>query len=115
MSKPRFKMVLKIDTLAHAATIRNSIVSELAGKDIFEEHGLSHYTDSDGLVVGIGEWRFNNEIDRDAIKDWIKGQVNDHPVVKNWVSDAKLSWHRCTHDDSQVSDCGTTDYFEWKK
>jgi len=113
MSKPRFKMVLIVDTLAHAATIRNSIISELAGKDIFEEHNLSASRNEDGNVEAIAEWRFNNDIDRDDIKDWVRDQVENHPVVKTWVSSARLSWHRCTHDESIVENCRQTDYSEW--
>lgn len=114
MSKPRLKMMLKIDTLAHAATIRNSIVNQLAGKDIFEEHVLSHYVE-DGFVYGIGEWRFNSSVDRDTVKDWLKDQVQNHPQVKNWVSEARITNHLCSHDDAEVKDCKTTEFLEWTK
>lgn len=115
MSKPRFEMNLTIDTTAHAVTIRNSILNELSGKDIFETFTLSHYTNPSGLIVGIGDWTFNTDVDRDAIKDWVKDQVENHPQVKNWVSSAALSWHRCTHVDSVVENCKNSNYFEWLK
>ena len=46
--KPRFKMVITVDTLAHAQTIRDKIVTQLAGKDIFEQHSLTAFRD--GMV-----------------------------------------------------------------
>ncbi len=115
MSKPRFKMVIVVDTLAHAITIRDSIVAQLAGKDIFEQHSLGASTNLNGEIEGIAEWRFNNSIDRDAIKDWIRDQVENHPQVKNWVQRAKLSWHQCTHDEAIVENCKSTNYLEWSK
>ena len=113
MSKPRFKMILHVDTLAHARTIRDAIIAELSGKDIFEQHSLDAYQDEDGSIVGVAEWRFNNNPDRDAIKDWIRDQVENHPQVKTWVLSARLSWHRCTHEEGVISNCRETDYSEW--
>lgn len=115
MSKPRFKMVLIIDTMAHAQTIRNSIVSELVGKDIFEQHSLGASINENGEIEGVAEWRFNNDVDRDAIRTWLQNQVQNHPQVKNWVSSARLSWHRCTHDEVSPESCKATDYLEWTK
>lgn len=118
MSKPRFALYAEVDTLAHANTIKNSITNELAGKDIFEEHSFSAIDDSNGLsgkILVVAEWRFNNSIDRDAIRDWIKNQVQDHPQVKKWVTLARLSWHRCTHDDIVTQDCKMTGYEEFVK
>jgi hypothetical protein len=118
MSKPRFKLYAEVDTMAHANTIKNNIQNQLVGKDIFEEHSLSAFDDTSGLsgkILVVAEWRFNNAIDRDAMREWIKDQVQNHPQVKIWVSVAKLSWHRCTHDDATVENCTTTNYAEWNK
>jgi len=115
MGKPSFKLIATVDTLAHANTIKNSIQDELVGKDIFEEHNLSALRNDDGNFSCVAEFSFNNNIDRDSIKDWIISQVRDHQVVKNWVSKARLSWHYCTHGDKEVKSCKTTGYFEWSK
>ena len=118
MSKPRFRLYAEVDTLAHANTIKNSITNELAGKDIFEEHGFG-VRQGDILnpnkIIVYAEWRFNTAIDRDEIREWLKDQIQNHPQVKNWVSVARLSWHRCTHDEEIVKDCRTTNYAEWNK
>lgn len=116
MSKPRFKLQAGIDTLAHATTIKTNITAELVGKDIFEEHNFSTGFDSElNQNMIYGEWRFNNQIDRDAIREWIKDQIQNHPVVKTWILNAKLSWHLCTHDDSTIENCKTTIYAEFVK
>jgi hypothetical protein len=116
MSKPRFKLVLEVDTVAHANTIKNSIVSELAGKDIFEQHLLRSGQDPETSKIGVvADWRFNTAIDRDAMRDWAEDQIQNNPQVKVWVTSAKLSWHRCTHDDGTTESCDTTGYAEWTK
>ena len=118
MSKPRFSLYAEVDTLAHANTIKTNIQTQLVGKDIFEEH---QFLIAEGGTVGesiiriIAEWRFNNAVDRDALKDWAQDQIQSHPQVKNWVSKAKLVWHRCTHDEQIVENCKTTNYVEWSK
>ena len=116
MSKPRFNIILEIDTLAHANTIKNNIQSELAGKDLFEQRFFSISTDTiSNKIILFADWRFNSAIDRDALKDWARDQIENHPNVKNWVQKAKLSWHRCTHDESLIENCEITNYFEWNK
>jgi len=116
MSKPRISIYLEVDTVAHGQTIKDAIQQRLVGKDIFETHsfdfGVGNESDPN-VVWGQAEFRFNSRIDRDDIKTWIKDQIQNHPQVKNWVTSAKISWHRCTHGDPTVEDCKTTNYFEW--
>ena len=114
MSKPRFHIYFEIDTKAHAETIKNEIQNQLIGKDIFEKHSFSTFQfDSKNYL--IGDWRFNKAIDRDAVKDWVRDQAENHPIVKTWIQNAKISWHLCTHDNPEIKDCRTTNYFEWTK
>ena len=113
MSKPRFKAVVGFDTLAHANTVKTSVATQLVGKDIFEEHRFSTFVDSDDGPTLLGEWRFNNEVDRDSLKDWILNQIQNHPVVKSWIETARVSWHSCTHNDPVIRDCRTSSYSEW--
>ena len=115
MSKPRLQMTARIDTLAHAITIRNAIRDELIGKDIFEEHSLMGFVDGDGTVVGNLDVRFNSDVDRNSVRDWIEDQIQNHPQIKNWILQAKVWWHRCTHDEIAVNNCGTTEYAKWVK
>ena len=113
MSKPRLKLSAVIDTEAHADTIIGQIRTRLVGKDIFEEHNLFRELNENGTVELVAEFRFNNRIDRDDVKTWIKNQVQTHPQVKNWVQSARVTDHICSHDDVSVKDCKTTEYIEW--
>ena len=113
MSKPRIRFEAAIDTEAHANTIKDSITNWIIGKDIFEIHTVDVF-DLDILTV-VAEFRFNNQVDRDTLKDWIKDRVSSHPQVKNWVLSAKISTHNCTHNDAVVQNCGTTNYLEWER
>ena len=116
MSKPRFSLYAEIDTLAHANTIKTNIQTQLAGKDLFEIHGFSTFVDIlDGKNKIFADWRFNNFIDRDALKNWAQDQIQNHPQVKVWVLKAKLSWHECSHSDLEVKNCRTTSYAEFLK
>jgi len=113
MSKPRISIYLEVDTVAHGQTIKNNIQQQLVGKDIFETHlfdfGVGNMIDPN-IVWGNAEFRFNNRIDRDDVKTWIKDQVQNHPQVKNWVNKVKIVTHLCSHDDPEVKDCTTTEY-----
>lgn len=116
MSKPRFKIVAEIDTVAHATTIKNSIIAELAGMDIFETHSLISGNSAEfNKVFLIGEWRFNTQVDRDTLRDWAEDQIQNHPQVKVWTLAARLSWHNCTHDNQTIQNCNATNYSEWIK
>ena len=116
MSKPRLKLYTEVDTLLHANTIKTNIQTQLVGKDIFETHSLaSGLVSKTGKNVVYGDWRFNTQLDRDFIRNWIKDQIETHPQVKNWVKKARLSWHVCSHDDPIVVDCTTTSYAEFVK
>ena len=115
MSKPRVQLSAVVDTQAHADTIISSVRTQLVGKDVFEEHNLVRSIGDNGELRVDFDFRLNNEIDRDSIKNWIRNQIQTHPQVKKWVQSAKLSWHECSHSDPVVKDCRTTDYFEWSK
>ena len=118
MSKPRFNLYAEIDTLAHAGTIRNAIQSELVGKDLFELHNLSASSGNalnPNKIVVSADFRFNTQVDRDSVIDWIKDQIQNHPQIKTWISAAKLTSHICSHDDEEVKDCKTTNYAEWNR
>ena len=115
MSKPRIKLTAVVDTNAHADTIISLVRNQLIGKDLFDEHHLNRDIDGDGNIVLGFDFRFNNDMDRDSIKDWIKDQIQTHPQVKNWVQSAKISWHRCTHGDAVVKPCTETEYNIWSK
>lgn len=80
------------------------------GKDVFEEHGLHRGVNDQGQVYLSFDCRFNDDIDRDSIKTWLRNQFRDHPIVKTWILSAQLSVHRCTHDDVIVKPCNETDY-----
>lgn len=118
VSKPRISIYLEVDTAAHGQTIRTAIQNRLAGKDIFETHVFDFGSVNDigsDAVWGVLECRFNSKIDRDDIKDWLKDQVQNHPQIKNWILKAEIKDHLCSHDDAEVKDCRTTEYFEWSK
>ena len=117
MSKPRFQVEVTFDTLAHAEQVRDWLVQQLVGEDVFEQHSLNVGVDDLGGQVPTltADWRFNAGADRDALVTMVKDRVSNHPQVKGWVQSAKLSSHRCTHDDSVVQNCRTTDYMEWSR
>lgn len=113
MSKPRISIYLEVDTVAHGQTIKQAIQDQLVGKDIFETYsfdfGVGNESDPN-VIWGSAEFRFNNRINRDSIRDWIKDQVQNHPQVKNWVTKARIISHLCTHDDVEVKPCTETEY-----
>ena len=118
MSKPRFKLYAEVDTLAHANTIKTNVQIQLVGKDIFEQHSFSIIKGDElnsSKIILLADWRFNNSIDRDSLKDWVKDQIQNNPQVKNWVLVSKLSWHICTHDDISIKNCRETFYGEFLK
>lgn len=115
MSKPRVALEAIVDTENHANTIISNVSSQLVGKDIFQNHRLTKFIEINGTVNVFFDCRFNNNVDRDAIKDWVRDQIENHPQVKTWVSLAKVSWHRCTHNNQNFESCLLTNYFEWSK
>ena len=113
MSKPRISIYLEVDTVAHGQTIKTAIQNQLVGKDIFETHSFDFGVGNllnPSVIWGTAEFRFNNRVDRDSIRDWIKDQVQNHPQVKNWVTKAKITTHFCSHDNLEVQDCMTTEF-----
>jgi hypothetical protein len=100
-----------VDTPVHATTVRDEIVSQLAGKNVFQQHALTSYTNEDGQVVVMADVRFTAVADRDAVKDWLLSQLQTMPA-KNWILAGRIAWHRCTHDDPVVQSCTLTDYGE---
>ena len=60
MSKPRINLRLKIDTLAHANTIKTNLQTQLIGKDIFEQHSFDsvNFIGENLLYLDV---RFNKE------------------------------------------------------
>ena len=115
MSKPRLKLRAVIDTEPHADMIISSIRNKLIGKDIFEEHSLKRFKNEEDKTELSLDFRFNSQVDRDDVKDWMKDQVHNHPQIKNWVLLAKVVEHLCSHDSSTVLDCRTTEYVEWTR
>jgi len=115
LSKPRLKLQAVIDTEANADTIITQIRNELVGKDIFEEHNLSYQIDESGQVNLIFDFRFNNRIDRDDMKNWIKDQAQNNPQVKDWIQSVTVTEHLCSHDDVSIKDCTTTEYVRWER
>lgn len=104
-----------MDTLAHARTIRDAITNRIAGKDIFENHGVSSFLDDYGNVHATADIRFNVDVDRDDIVDWVKNQVQNAPQVKDWVLSAKVQAHLCSHDEANPVNCKTTQFVEWNR
>ena len=113
MSKPRISIYLEVDTVAHGQIIKNNIQQQLVGKDLFDtisfDFGVGNDT-APNVIWGNAEFRFNNRVDRDDLKDWIKNQVQNHPQVKNWVLKARITSHLCSHDSDIVLDCTTTEF-----
>lgn len=99
--KERIRIEGVIDTVAHAQTIKDNVVANLAGRDIFEQHELDHYVDPDtGNVWFRAELRFNGSFDRGDFRDWIRDQIETHPQVKTWFLGARITTHQCVHDGS---------------
>ncbi len=103
-----------VDTTAHATTVRDAVAAELVGKDVFEEHALDWHINPDGSVEFIFDVRFNSELDRDTIVSWIRAQIAEHPVVKTWFLEIKVSWHTCDHDDAFPDGCLDPTLIRWE-
>ena len=115
MSKPRLRIEATIDTKAHGMTIIESLSNRLVGKQIFEIESFSVDPDEKGRQDLIVDIQFNKDVDRDDIKDWIRGQFINHNKIKRWASKSRILWYRCTHDDKVVKSCNATNFFEWSK
>ena len=118
MSKPRAKIYLETDTLAHAETAKNNIQTRVSGKDIFETHSLGFGEGNESnpnTPWVLAEFRFNSSVDRDDLWEYIKNQIQNHPQVKNWVVRARVSIHLCSHGDAETLDCRSTGYEEFLK
>lgn len=113
--RPRFQLVVTFDTLAHATTVRANLVTQLAGRNIFDTLQFVARINIDGVPEVQADWRFNGAADRNSVRDYIQDQVQNHPQVKNWVESARLSWHDCSHDDPTVLNCKTTAYAEFTR
>jgi len=116
MSKARVKIRAVFDSKSASDTAKSLLGMKMVGKDVFREHVFSSREVDDlsgGPLVPTlnAEWRFNNETDRDTIKNFIRTDLQNNSAVKS----AHVSWHTCTHNDRIVKDCTTTDYFEWNK
>ena len=116
MSKPRLKVSFDVDTFSHSNIVKASLQAILLGKDIFETHVFSSFSES--LLSRnyvVGEWRFNNFADRDLVWDFALG-VTTSGVVKNWVNTGSVvTRHLCTHDDLSTKNCETTSYERFVK
>lgn len=115
MSKPRFMATLEIDTEAHALKVLSGINSTISGKNIFELHNVKKFVDEDNKNIVSLDIRFNSEIDRDTIKDFVIGRVKTHPVVKKWVLSMDANIHNCTHNDINVKPCTQTQFIRFVK
>jgi hypothetical protein len=113
MSKPRVKLLATVDNAAHATTIRDGVVANLVGKDVFESANVSFQRSNRGGVELVVDVRFNNDSDRDSIRDWILSQVRDTVPTRNWVSAGRLEYHLCSHDNAIVQPC--TAITVWEK
>lgn len=113
MSKPRINFNLKIDTTAHANTLKTNIENRLSGMDFFENEGVK-LSSGESKNILFFEARLNKRIERDELKDWIIDQIQNHPQVKNWIlPGSKIVVHFCSHDDLTIKDCKTTEYEEF--
>lgn len=113
MPRPRLKLTARLDTLAHAVTVKAAFETQLAGKTLFDS-SVAVGTDEAGrpaltvdLQCGLA--------DRETLRTWLRDQAETHPVVKTWIQAVQLSWHACSHLDGTIKDCRTTDYAQWNK
>lgn len=95
MSKPRLQVHGIIDTLVHAQTVRDAFNLQLAGKDIFVNHGVQAGRDDiAGSIVFSADIRFNSLTDRDNLRDWIRARMRDDLVTRTWaLVRSRVSWH----------------------
>lgn len=113
MSKPRISISAVIDTTAHALQILSAISSEISGRDIFKNHGISLGQTDDGRILITAELMFNRTSHRDALKDLIIARVRDNPVIRTWIlTGTQVTRHTCTHDEpeDQIRPCTETAY-----
>ena len=101
MGKPRVTAELTVDTPAHAQTILNAIAQQLSGRDIFRQDSLEIATGPTGQVMVIFDCRLNLLAHRDAVRDWLRDQAENHPQVKLWILAVRLHWHDCGEDEPE--------------
>lgn len=109
MPRPCLKVYLEIDTSSHRDTILADFELQLVGKDVVEMQRPIAGDLKDRSELSFIVW-LRNRADRDAIRDWIRGRCFTNPVVKKWVEVARISWHLCSHQDSEVRGCKETSY-----
>ena len=105
-----------IDTENHANTLLNMLNNRVSGKDIFKIHNVSKGLDPLSGEIGLGaDIRFNSRIDRDDLKTFIIDEILNKNPQKNWIIRLTANDHLCSHDDSEVKNCTTTEFLEWGK
>lgn len=118
MSKFRIMADAVVDTESHANTLLTQAQNRYAGKDIFEVHssqvvvGDENDSSTVHLLLDI---RFNSQLDRDDLKAYIETEILNKAPQKNWVDSLKGNIHDCTHSDTIVKDCTTTNFEAWGK
>jgi len=111
---PRLQVEILLDTAAHAATVRDSLSAQAASRP---RHGgrfeAAPAVEADeagrGHVVRL-DVRYPARGDRDAVRDWVRQQLDEHPVVKGWIRGIVVSTHLCTHDEERPGPCSESEH-----
>lgn len=111
---PRLQCALRMDTVAHAVTIRNSLVAQWSGPGVSEPASLLITADEQGQCALIGDGRFKTAHGAEIVRQWLQDQISNQPVIKMWIQAAQVRWHACTHDEPTPKSCRTTAYQEWR-
>ena len=93
MSVYRTHFYIIFDTLAHATTVRDSILSTLATKPSLSDVTADISEDEDERPKVDGSFFYETTSSRDIVNDWVNKQRTTAPV-KNWLKTGWVCWHK---------------------
>lgn len=98
--KPRLRITFDFDDIASATTVYKQLSNELVGKDVFS---LESFVLNESSFTC--DTRFNKSSDRNLLFKFALSRTNNLAVT-GFV----ISRHLCSHDDTVLTNCSTSQY-----
>ncbi|MBA7648193.1 hypothetical protein ES703_55976 [subsurface metagenome] len=95
---------LRFETPAKRDGLDQAVRNEVAGKPIWGRMAMSSGQDEDGFPLHNLEIRFENIADMEDLFTFLKGKIENIPVLKGTVSK-----HYCSHDEGTPQPCQITE------
>ena len=92
MSVYRTHFYIIFDTLAHADTVKNAIMSNLATEPSLQNVAAETYLDDEKPKL-TGDFYYETTSSRDIVSTWVSQQRTTNPV-KNWIITGSVCSHK---------------------